>query len=557
MNREYDVIVIGSGFGGPAAAKKCAAAGLKTLMIERAENPGEKIVSGLTIPFHGFLFGPDFIRDGNPPIERPQDGVINYIIKDIDKGDIDIDDSLMMPKPLSPIFVFGYNAYCKPFCEWEARQAVESGVELLTSTTVIDLIKEEGCVKGVVLESGEKIRSKIVIDAEGSQGWLAVKAGIREKYPPEAISLADTYDYEIPKEDLDRIFGFSLRFCWGWDEQEIAPPLGRGNGLMVWPYRNSIHFMQDQCLRMDQGEVPDLKNLFVKYHDNITKKLPWWQEEIEPRIKLRARTWQGFEIFVGLDEKLRNMPNHTDGMILIGDAAGLENTELCDGVPYAWFSADIAADVAIAAIKAGDTSKAFLKKYENRIKAHPLIQWAISASNRFNLREAQKTHDEKLLKKLIHNGWGLGVMSHFATPFVKVMLAEIRKNPLVIKKWVKMFFRYYHNWHNERFDYHSPPDGHKPRKRSFGERIFRFFAKISGLLFVLSSPVTWVLAVLFTPLTGLVNPLVKFFLLFERVFLWINKKLEPFTGWLSKKITAFVARIDPSIFEEKSQPGRK
>ena len=48
--QEYDVVVIGAGFGGPVAAKKCADAGLKTLILERSENPGEKVISGLTIP---------------------------------------------------------------------------------------------------------------------------------------------------------------------------------------------------------------------------------------------------------------------------------------------------------------------------------------------------------------------------------------------------------------------------------------------------------------------------------------------------------------------------
>src|SRR5512136_3244873 len=116
--KEYDVIIIGAGFGGPVVAKKCADAGLRTLMTERSENVGEKVISGLTIPFYGFLFGPAFIRDGNPPIERPVDGIVNYIIKDIDAGNIEIDDSLKIPKPFSPVYAFGYNAYCRPFCEW-------------------------------------------------------------------------------------------------------------------------------------------------------------------------------------------------------------------------------------------------------------------------------------------------------------------------------------------------------------------------------------------------------------------------------------------------------
>ena len=181
MDEEFDVVIVGAGFGGPVAAKKCADAGLKTLILERSENVGDKVISGLTIPFHGFLFGPAFIRDGNPPFERPADGIINYIIKDIEKLDIDIDDSLKIPKPLSPVIAFGYNTYCKPFCEWEVKKAVEAGAVLRTSTTVVDFIKEEGNIRGIVTDKGEKIRSKIVINAEGSQGLLAIKAGVREK----------------------------------------------------------------------------------------------------------------------------------------------------------------------------------------------------------------------------------------------------------------------------------------------------------------------------------------------------------------------------------------
>jgi len=118
----------------------------------------------------------------------------------------------------------------------------------------------------------------------------------------------------------------------------------------------------------ESGKVPSLKD-FDEYHRNITTRVPWWKDDVAPHISLRSRMWDGFEIYVGLDEDLRNMPNHTDGMILIGDAAGLESTELCDGVPAAWFSAEIAADVAIEAIRAGDTSTSFLKRYDERIRA--------------------------------------------------------------------------------------------------------------------------------------------------------------------------------------------
>jgi electron transfer flavoprotein-quinone oxidoreductase len=557
--RDYDVVVVGAGFGGPVAARKCAKAGLKTLMIERSEKVGEKVISGLTIPFYGFLFGPDFIRDGNPPVERPVDGIINYIIKDIDAGDIETDDSLRIPKPLSPVICFGYNAYCQPFCQWEAEKALEAGAELITSTTVTDVIRDNGAVKGVVTDKGEEFRAKVVIDAEGSQGLLAVKTGVRKKYPPEVISLADVYDYEMDKEDVDKVFGHTLRFCWGWDEQKVAPPLGHGNGLMVWPYRESVHFCQDQCLRLGGDKVPNLKKLFKEYHDNITGKLPWWREEVAPRIKLRARTWEGFEIFVGLNRELREMPNHIDGMILIGDAAGLESTELCDGVPAAWFSADIAADVTIDAIRAGDTSASFLKRYDERIKAHPIIQWSITAANRYNLRFAQEHHSLDELKRYVHDGWGLGGFSHMSTPLVKAIATSLKKDPAIITKWIRMYFRYYYNWLYERYDY-SGGKTDEARVRAeeprIGQEIFSITLKAGDLALTILSPVLKALVDLLEPGARFANPIMTRLLPALEAMVRGLVRVERYTIPISDRIVDFVRRADPRIFDAPGKGGR-
>ncbi len=555
-DEEYDIVVVGAGFGGPVAAYRCAKAGLKVLMLERSARVGEKVISGLTIPFYGFLFGPDFIRDGNPPIERPVDGIINYIIKDIDAGDIEVDDSLRIPRPLSPVLSFGYNAYCRPFCQWEAEKAVEAGAELRTSTAVVDLVMEEGRVAGVVTDSGQRIRARLVIDAEGSQGLLAVKAGVREKYPPEVISLADVYDYRMDKEDVDRVLGFTLRFCWGWDEQRIAPPLGHGNGLMVWPYRESVHFCQDQCLRLDGGEVPNLRRLFKEYHDNITSKLPWWREEVAPHAELRAHMWEGFEIFVGLDRRLREMPSVTDGMILVGDAAGLEGTELCDGVPAAWFSADIAAQVAVEALRAGDVSRDFLRRYEERVRDHPIIQWSITATNRYNLRFAQQHHDLEELRRYVHNGWGLGGFTHMSTPLMRMILRVLQEDPAIPVSWIRMFFRYYYNWLHERYDYSEGkpvPDRAGLREPVVAQFLFRSALRLTELVLRAGGPLIRAGARLLEPLSGLANPVMKALLPLVEALIRAMVRLEPHVEPLSRKVNDLIYRADPSTFDP---PGR-
>lgn len=556
---DYDVVVIGAGFGGPVAARKCANAGLKTLMLERSEKVGEKVVSGLTIPFYGFLFSPDFIRDGNPPIERPVDGIINYLIKDIEAGDIEIDDSLRVPKPLSPILAFGYNAYCQPFCQWEAEKAVESGVELRTSTTVVELLKEDGFVVGVKTDKGESIGARLVIDGEGSQGLLAVNAGIREKYPPEVISLADVYDYEMAREDIDRAFGHSLRFCWGWDEQKIAPPLGRGNGLMLWPYRESVHFCQDQCLALEDGKVPNLRKLFEEYHRNLTSGLSWWREEIAPRARLRARMFENFEIFVGLNERLRAMPSHADGIVLIGDAAGLESTELCDGVPAAWFSADIAADVAIEALRAGDVSASFLARYDERIRDHPILQWSITAPHRYNLRFAQEHHSLEELRRYVHDGWGLGGFAFVGTPLVKTVLRAIGKDPGVITSWIRLFPRYYYNWLYERYDYSGgkeEPERDRAREPRAAQAVLRGGLRLMDSALGLAAPLIRAASGLLEPLAGIVNPAMKLMLPAIEALMRGWKKVEPSLAPLSEKMVDFVGRADPAVFAPPQKGGR-
>jgi digeranylgeranylglycerophospholipid reductase len=542
MDQKYDVIVIGAGFGGPVAAKKCADSGLKTLMLERSENVGEKVISGLTIPIYGFLFGPAFIRDGNPPIERPVDGIRNYVVYDIETGDIDVVE-LRVPKPVSPVIAFGYNAYCKPFCEWECDQAVAAGAELRTSTTVVDFIREDGRIAGVVTDGGESVGCRMVIDCEGSQGLLAVKAGVREKYPPEAISLADTYDYEMAREDVDRVFGHTVRFCWGFDEQRIAPPLGHGNGLMVWPYRSSVHWMQDQCLRMDDGRAPGLRKLFDEYHENITTRLPWWRDEVAPHIRLRARMFEGFEIFVGTDERLRNMPNYTDGMLLAGDVAGLESTGLCDGVPCAWFSADMAADVAIEAIATGDTSAAFLKRYDDRVRAHPIIQWAITCVGRWNLRKAQESHSRRDLRSRVHYQFGFGLLTHAGTPLVRSALRSLREDPAVLAKWLRMFLRYYYNWEHERFG------GEETSRVAVRKGVLGVALKILDAVLRVSGPLVKASAALMEPLAGAVNPLLRVLRPVLEPMLHTIVRMERLLDPLTRRITGSVAKAHPSLFD--------
>ncbi|WP_220766556.1 FAD-dependent oxidoreductase, partial [Escherichia coli] len=46
MEDDCDIIIIGAGIAGTACALRCARAGLSVLLLERAEIPGSKNLSG-------------------------------------------------------------------------------------------------------------------------------------------------------------------------------------------------------------------------------------------------------------------------------------------------------------------------------------------------------------------------------------------------------------------------------------------------------------------------------------------------------------------------------
>lgn len=183
IEEDYDVIVVGAGSGGPVTAHGCASAGFNTLILEKSITPGDKVISGLIITFYGFLFAPPFIKDGNPSLQRPIRKVVNHFIKNGET--YATDSSLWLPPPMCLTF----SAYCMPMCVWLSDRAVGAGAELRTFITVVDLIMEQGKVKGVVTDKGEELRAKVVIGAAGTQDGLAMKAGLRHKLSPESLEL--------------------------------------------------------------------------------------------------------------------------------------------------------------------------------------------------------------------------------------------------------------------------------------------------------------------------------------------------------------------------------
>src|SRR5512132_1373749 len=183
----FDVIVVGAGPAGSAAALITARAGLKVLLIERGEYPGAKNVSGAA--FYGSAVMHKLIPNWweQAPVERYVSRRDLVLVSPTTAVSIDF-------RSAAPSFAEPpYNAFTilRPkFDRWFAAQAEAAGAFLLTSTVVDDVIKERGRVVGVKVrrEQGE-VRGDVVIACDGVMSWLARKAGMQREFHPHEMSL--------------------------------------------------------------------------------------------------------------------------------------------------------------------------------------------------------------------------------------------------------------------------------------------------------------------------------------------------------------------------------
>lgn len=348
MAEVFDVVVVGAGPGGSAAALTAASAGLNVLMIERGEYVGAKNLTG------GMLMSqvleeliPEYWKDA--PLQRPVEHHRIMMTSGERSLIVDIGNKKFLNPPYN-----GFSVLRREFDAWLAEKAKEAGAIVVTSTVVDDFLYEGEQVVGVKTRRPDgDIRAKVVIVADGVNSLLAQKAGLLKKIDKHNYFVGVKELLSLPAEKINERFGLT------GTAGAIYTALGdfaRGipGGAFLYTNKESISIgvvVSPEALAKQKITADEVLEKF-KAQDEIARLI-------------EGSSLLEYSAHLIPEGGYKAMPKLCKGgAILVGDAAGMVvNTGLVlMGMNLAIASGKCAAETAIKACGTGDFSASVLEK---------------------------------------------------------------------------------------------------------------------------------------------------------------------------------------------------
>lgn len=354
----YDLVVVGGGPGGSAAAKEAADSGLKVVILERGRFCGEKNSSGFGLsPKAARDF--EYIKDLDVPSLWPTKFGVMHIVEPRPSNADRMTWGLTPPKRGSYPEASEYMVqmmYRPEFDQWMVEKATSAGAELRLTTLATNVIRDGENVVGVVDHEGKEYRAPVVIVADGAHSLMAQKSGLRKKWDKDQVTVLATVDFEA---DPDRI----AEYC---GDTNVHIFMGPDRGGYVCIFRNGFH-VGSRPAKTLQIEVDEGRNLSTRsIMDNVQLDF------VQRLIKATRAKPREFQLHFLPWLKTFNERIYTGGLMLVGDAAGVPEPFMAEGVWQAMYSSRLAAQVAVCAHEQNDFSKAHLKQYMDKLKASPV-----------------------------------------------------------------------------------------------------------------------------------------------------------------------------------------
>jgi menaquinone-9 beta-reductase len=361
---DADVIIVGAGPSGSAAAYYLAQAGLSVLLIEKARFPRDKVCGDGLTPR-----GVKSLIAMGVDVSEEAGWLRNKGLRVIGGG---MRLELEWPE-LGNWPGYGLVRTRASLDEQLARRAQAAGARLLEGTTVTGpVLDDNGRIAGVetTAETEEKpkarsrsdnsergrgdtavYRARVVVAADGNSSRLSVAMGLRKRDDRPMGVAVRTY-YTSPRHDDDYLESWLDL----WDGDRLLPGYG-------W-----IFGMGDGTSNVGLGML-NTSDAFGKtdYRELLKRWLMSMPDEWGYTEENRTEPVRGAALPMGFNRT----PQYHKGLVLAGDAAGMVNPFNGEGIAYAMESGEILARVVAQALARPTRAEAerVLRSYPQELQA--------------------------------------------------------------------------------------------------------------------------------------------------------------------------------------------